>query len=516
MMSLPSSASCGVCCQLFNNELNRPHNLPCSHHFCAKCIDDLIAQDAMACPNCQKSFKVKSAGDLMVNHALIDCINSFLAVKRKPSKLGSKKNARYQERIDGLKEEVCKSNEEVMADLKHMKEDVERLMKGEEQFQTSLSTLRRYLSEDVLAHFQKLISKIDEHHQKSSNARLKLKDSLKDILKNEGKLVSARKVLDSASTLEDTSAVIDETEDINMDVRDWTDNLKEYVANEDNQLQERNKELKVSEKFHSKLMKLLISEPEEDAFHLIPITGVAASKMDLSSQVTAIGLWEMSIPVKILVEEGRVFALQEKDNTRKSAKITIENGELLLYSLQDEEEPVPNAYYVQYEDVLGLAISKSTVFLDLETKGLSVGRVSILLNDNGRHYDIHKHFTGGSGESYSGTPLQIANRGQLWERALFGYQISEVVSGDVADFSLEHNHVTPGNRGIVWNLNHSRTPPLFGIHMGPCALSYGGHMGNVEEGMDILSDALHWSKDIKEVKVSQCGLVLPTKGAVAS
>ncbi|XP_064119464.1 uncharacterized protein LOC135224415 isoform X2 [Macrobrachium nipponense] len=515
-MSVPNPAFCGVCCQLFNDDTRRPRNLPCSHHFCTECIDDLIAQDKKACYKCRKEFKARSAGDLMVNHALIDCMKSILSVKRKPGKLGSKMNSRYQERLDGFKQVVCKSNEEVMADLKRMKEDVERLMKGEEQLQEGLLALKHHLSEDISAHIQKLMSKIDERHQKSSNARLNLKDSLKDILKNEGKLVSARTVLDSASTLQDASAVIDETEEINMVVREWAENLKEYVVKEDNQLLERNKELKVSERFHSKLMKFLIHEPGEEAFHLIPITGVAASKMDLSSQVTAIGLWEMSIPVKILVEEGRVFALQEKDNTRRSAKITIEKGELLMYSLQDEDEPTPKAYYVQYEDVLGLAISKSTVFLDLETKGLSVGRVFILLTDSGRYYNIHKHFTGGSGESYSGTPLQMANRGQLWERAVCGYQISEVENGDVGDHCLESRYAIPSNNGAVWLLNNSRTPPLIGIHMGPFMPNYNIHLGNVEEGMDILSDAIHWSEDIKDVKISQCGLVLPIKSALAS
>ncbi|XP_066970494.1 uncharacterized protein [Macrobrachium rosenbergii] len=452
----------------------------------------------------------------MVNHALIDCISSILDVKRKPTKRESKMNARYQERIDGFKEEVCKSNEEVMADLKRTKEDIERLMKGEEHHQKSLSTLKRHLSEEVPAHTQKLISKIDEHLRKSNNARHKLKGSLKDVLKNEEKLVSARIVLDSASTFQDTSAVIDETEEINMIVREWTENIKEYVSKEDNQLQERNKELKVSERFHINLMKFLVHEPGEEAFHLTPITGVAASKMDLSSQVTAIGLWEMSTPVKILVEEGRVFALQEINNKRSSAKITIENGELLLYSLQDEDEPIPKAYYVQYEDVLSLAFSESKVFLDLETKGLSVGRVFILLTDYGRANSIQGHFTGGSGESYIGTPLQISNQGQLWERAVCGYKVSEAVSGNVATHALNKNNVLQSNNGVVWLLDASRTPPLIGIHTGPFMPTGNAQVGNVEGGgMAILSDAIHWSEDVKDVMVSQCGLVLPTKVALA-
>ncbi|XP_066970466.1 uncharacterized protein [Macrobrachium rosenbergii] len=275
-------------------------------------------------------------------------------------------------------------------------------------------------------------------------------------------------------------------------------------------------ELKASERFHSNLMKFLLHEPGEEAFHPIPITVAAASKMDLSSQVTAIGLWEMSTPVKILVEEGRVFALQEKNSKRRSAKITIENGELLLYSLQDEDEPIPKAYYVQYEDVLSLANSKSTVFLDLGTKGLSVGRVFILLTDKGRANNIHGHFTGGSGESYLGTPLQIGNKGQLWERAVFGYQVSEAVSGNVAAYSLKKNNVIQSNRGLVFLLNTSRTPPLIGIHTGPYMPNSGSHVGTVEEGMAILSGAIHWSEDVKDIIVSQCGLVLPTKVTLAS
>ncbi|XP_068241940.1 uncharacterized protein [Palaemon carinicauda] len=511
MMTSADPPSCGICSEVFNKEERCPRDLPCSHHLCTTCIRQLIAQDSNACPFCRESFEAKDEEQFMINQAFLDSSKIVIPSKKKPYKRCTKMSSAYQQRLIDFKEDVYNTNKEVMKDVRDIKNDIGRLLKGELELQNELHARKNYFSEDVFAQIQKILSKIEENHKKSVDVCLKLRKSLKDVGKNEEKLVSARGLLDSANTLQDASAVIDETEEISMVVSEWTHSIKEYISKEDCQLQERNKELQVLERYGKNLMKSLMYQPEEEACHLSPITGVSVSEMDLSSQVTALGLWEMRTPVKLLVEQGRVFALQVSNDKRRSARISIENGKLHLYSLQDEETPIPKAYYVEYEDVHNLARCPCTVFLDLKKKGLLVGRVHIVLDSNGKSCNMHLQFTGANGQSYSNTPLQVSNKGQLWEKVVCGYEMSEAVSGNTDHHSLTSNNGMQNESGAVWLLDHGRTPPLIGIHTGPFQPHSGSPLGFVEEDLSVLSDVVYWSDDMKDVMISQCGLVLPTK-----
>lgn len=503
-----------MCNSGFNEDSRCPRSLPCSHNLCTECIDYLITKNNRHCPFCGHEFKSTSSADFMINRALLECISSLPALRRQYSRQASKKSTAYQQRIADFKKDVCTANEVISSDLGELEKDVERIMRVEEDFQEGYNRQKSEFCHRVLDQIKEFQANMDGHFEASRTSSLRLQKLRQELKKREEKLASAKRTLDSASSLEEMASLMDKTEEVNTAVNGWAESAREDLLEKETQIQERKKALKASQKMQNSLTKALTSKPKEDVLHPVPITGASASKMDLSSQVTALGLWEMRSPVRRLVEQGRVYALQTDGNKRRSAKITIESNQLLLYSLQEEEKPIPKAYYVQYEDVRSLATSESTVFMDLTMKGGELGRVHILLNENGRYRSVHHHFTGGSGDSYVNMPLQIANRGQLWERVVLGYHMSEAVSDNVSRYCLARSSVVHSDKGAVWYLD-SGTPPVIGIHTGPFQPKGGTMYGNVVEGLSTISDAVYWCDDIKDIIVSKCGLVLTTYEPVA-
>lgn len=68
--------SCPVCRQLYNN----PKYLPCYHSYCERCIEKLIVQSKITCPECRQEAKVPPGGvkkfqsNFFVNRLMDDLI----------------------------------------------------------------------------------------------------------------------------------------------------------------------------------------------------------------------------------------------------------------------------------------------------------------------------------------------------------------------------------------------------------------------------------------------------------
>ncbi|XP_068241944.1 uncharacterized protein [Palaemon carinicauda] len=509
-MDTPNPTQCGLCNSGFNDDSRRPRCLPCSHNLCTECIEYLITKKNQHCPFCSNEFKSRSADDLMINRALLECINSLPALRRSYNRQPSKKSAAYQKRISDFKKDVRAANEVIASDLGELEKDLERLMRVEGEFRENFNRHKSDFNQEILGPIKGSLASMDGHFETSRTSSVRLLKLQQELKKREEKLDSAKRTLDSASTLEEMASLMDTAEEVNTSVSGWVESVRDDLLEEECQVHERKKALKASEKLQIGLKKVLTSKPKDETGFAVPITGASASKMDLSRQITALGLWEMRPPVKRLVERGRVFALQTEGGRRRSAKIALEDDTLVLYSLQDEERPIPKAYYVQYDDVRSLATPESTIFMDLNMKGTDLGRVHILLNEHGRYRALHHHFTGGTGGSYVNTPLQIANRGQLWERAVLGFQMPDAVSENLPRYSLVKSSVIQSDRGAVWYLD-SGTPHIIGIHTGPSQPKSGTMFGNVVQGLGALSDAIYWCEDIKDIVISQCGLVMRIK-----
>ncbi|XP_066970520.1 uncharacterized protein [Macrobrachium rosenbergii] len=299
-----------MCNSGFNDDSRCPRSLPCSHNLCTECIDYLITKNNRHCPFCGHEFKSTSSADFMINRALLECISSLPALRRQYSRQASKKSTAYQQRIADFKKDVCTANEVISSDLGELEKDVERIMRVEEDFQEGYNRQKSEFCHRVLDQIKEFQANMDGHFEASRTSSLRLQKLRQELKKREEKLASAKRTLDSASSLEEMASLMDKTEEVNTAVNGWAESAREDLLEKETQIQERKKALKASQKMQNSLTKALTSKPKEDVLHPVPITGASASKMDLSSQVTALGLWEMRFPEVSLVNRVEFTLLQ--------------------------------------------------------------------------------------------------------------------------------------------------------------------------------------------------------------
>ncbi|KAG0728482.1 Reticulocyte-binding protein 2 a [Chionoecetes opilio] len=59
---------CPVCLTAYDDKVQRPRNLPCGHTFCTLCVNGLIKQGQVACPNCRVVHAVPQAGQFPISY----------------------------------------------------------------------------------------------------------------------------------------------------------------------------------------------------------------------------------------------------------------------------------------------------------------------------------------------------------------------------------------------------------------------------------------------------------------
>ncbi|XP_069193457.1 uncharacterized protein [Procambarus clarkii] len=90
-------------------------------------------------------------------------------------------------------------------------------------------------------------------------------------------------------------------------------------------------------------------------------------------QLTVEDLRRMREPVKRLVEAGRVLAVQEDQDGRRSARITLQDGQLYLHPLLRQPTPA-HAHTLQESEVVGVPDPSCTLaFIDLGWAGQQEG-----------------------------------------------------------------------------------------------------------------------------------------------
>ncbi|XP_069193473.1 uncharacterized protein [Procambarus clarkii] len=133
-------------------------------------------------------------------------------------------------------------------------------------------------------------------------------------------------------------------------------------------------------------------------------------------QLTVEDLRRMREPVKRLVEVGRVLAVQEDQDGRRSARITLQDGQLFLHPLLRQPTPV-HSHTLQESEVGVLEPSCTLAFLDLGWAGSTRGRVTIQLTPD---TPLARQFvllcTGQRGHTYRNTKLlRVVNKGEPGE-----------------------------------------------------------------------------------------------------
>ncbi|XP_069182317.1 peptidyl-prolyl cis-trans isomerase-like [Procambarus clarkii] len=223
----------------------------------------------------------------------------------------------------------------------------------------------------------------------------------------------------------------------------------------------------------------------------------------------------MSEPVKRLVEAGRVLAVQEDQDGRRSARITLQDGQLFLHSLLRQPTPA-HAHTLQESEVVGVLEPSCTLaFLDLGWAGSTRGRVTIQLTPD---TPLARQFvllcTGQRGHTYRNTKLlQVWGKGEARECVVGGdYESNDGEGGAPLLPDLQGQYRGSGRAGAVW-ARYGQGGPWSAQFTITTRDRQDGHQwpdvfGDVVSGLDVVRAAVNHS-DIREVTVLDCGVVLP-------
>ncbi|XP_069193755.1 peptidyl-prolyl cis-trans isomerase-like [Procambarus clarkii] len=232
-------------------------------------------------------------------------------------------------------------------------------------------------------------------------------------------------------------------------------------------------------------------------------------------QLTVEDLRRMREPVKRLVEAGRVVAVQEDQDGRRSARITLQDGQLFLHPLLRQPTPA-HAHTLQESEVVGVLEPSCTLaFLDLGWAGSTRGRVTIRLTPD---TPLARQFvllcTGQRGHTYRNTKLlEVWDKGQPGECVGGGDYGSNDGKGGaplLSDLQGQYRRSDRAGAVLCWLAPGDPKSAQFTITTRDLQ---GGKQrvnvfGDVVSGLDVVRAAVNHS-NIREVTVVDCGVVLP-------
>ncbi|XP_069180681.1 tripartite motif-containing protein 59-like isoform X2 [Procambarus clarkii] len=525
---------CSVCFNNYDDTLLRPRTLPCGHTFCSQCIDNAIKNGQLNCPSCRAQHTATAATQFPINYGMEAFIRKLksmevVRVTTVPTKPNKAPTRGISKKLRSLVEE--------------QKSSISSLITSCEEVLSQLGEYQGQLGDWQTQHLQlqdRLYALVEQN--KSAMKLLELEDtSVVDMTTQgeEGKtqLQAMLGSLDTVNTAQEVFMTINEVDQCNMEVEDWLQKCQELFPD----VNTVHTSVKVQETIREALeMTTTETGATADPVHLGDSDSSIMTKVQEitgeipQKEITVEDLRRMSEPVKnlveagrvvavkSLVEDGRVVAVQEHKDGRRSARITLQDGQLYLHPLLRQPTPA-HAHTIQESDVVGVLDPSCTLaFLDLGWAGSTRGRVTIRLTPD---TPLARQFvllcTGQRGHTYRNTKLlMVVDKGRPGERVVGGdYEINDGHGGAPLLPDLRGQYRQSRQAGAVrsWSVMVSRWWPLgdptsaqFVIttrdrqagHQGP------GVFGDVVSGLDVVRAAVNHS-DITEVTVVDCGVVLP-------
>ncbi|XP_069193729.1 tripartite motif-containing protein 59-like [Procambarus clarkii] len=327
---------CSVCYNDYDDNQLRPRTLPCGHTFCSQCIDNAIENGQMTCPSCRAQHAATAATQFPISYA----VEAFVR-KLKNIQLTQKKTVPVKKKLHSLVQE--------------QKSSISSLITSCEEVLSQLGEYRGQLGDWKTHHLQlqdRLYALVEQN--KSAMKILELEDtSVVDMTTQgeEGKtqLQAMLGSLDTVNTPQEVYTTIGTADECSMKVEDWLKKCQELFPN----VRTVHTSVKVQETIREALeMTTTETGATADPVHLGPS---ASNIMDKVQEITGqipqkhliVGdLRRMREPVKRLVEAGRVLAVQKDQDGRRSARITLQDGQLYLHSLLRQPTPA-HAYTLQ-------------------------------------------------------------------------------------------------------------------------------------------------------------------------
>ncbi|XP_069176890.1 uncharacterized protein [Procambarus clarkii] len=506
---------CSVCFNNYDDNQLRPRTLPCGHTFCSQCIDNANKNGQLTCPSCRAEHAATAATRFPINYGMEALIRKLKGIKVVPEKTLPAKPIKAPAR--GISKKLHSMVEE-------QKSSISSLITSCEEVLSQLREYRGQLGDWKTCHLQlqdRLYALVEQN--KSAMKLLELEDtSVVDMTTQgeEGKtqLQAMLGSLDTGNTAQEVFMTINEVDQCNMEVENWLQKCQELFPD----VKTVHTSVKVQETIREALeMMTTETGATADPVHLGNSASSIMNKVQEitgeipQKQLTVEDLCRMSEPVKRLVEAGRVLAVQEDQDGRRSARITLQDGQLYLHPLLPQPTPA-HAHTLQESEVVGVLEPSCTLaFLDLGWAGSTRGRVTIRLTPD---TPLARQFvllcTGQRGHTYRNTKLlRVGVKGQRGEHVVGGdYESNDGKGGAPLLPDLQGRYRESGRAGAVCASGWPGSPRSTQFAITTRDLQGGRQwpdvFGDVVSGLDMVRAAVNHS-DITEVTVVDCGVVLP-------
>ncbi|XP_069158186.1 uncharacterized protein [Procambarus clarkii] len=424
--------------------------------------------------------------------------------------------------MDNKPEETVPAQKKLRTMVQEQKSSISSLITSCEEVLSQLGEYQGQLG-DWKTHHLKLQDRLYAlvEQNKSAMQLLELEDtSVVDMTTQgeEGKtqLQAMLGSLDTGNTLQEVDNTIDTADGCSIKVEDWRQKCQELFPN----VKTVHTSVKVQETIREALeMMTTETGATADPVHLGDSASSIMNKVQEiteqipQKQLTIEDLRRMREPVKRLVEAGRVAAVQEDQDGRRSAKITLQDGKLYLHPLP--RQPTPD-HTLQESEVVGVLEPSCTLaFLDLGWAGSTRGRVTIRLTPD---TPLARQFvllcTGQRGHTYRNTKLL-----QVWDKGLPGecvgggdYESNDGWGGAPLLPHLQGQYRGSGRAGAVRASGGPGGPKsaqfIITTRDRMDDLQWPNVIGEVVSGLNVVKAAVNHS-DIKQVTVVDCGVVLP-------
>ncbi|XP_069194019.1 uncharacterized protein [Procambarus clarkii] len=505
---------CSVCYNDYDDNQLRPRTLPCGHTFCSQCIDNAIKNGQLNCPSCRAEHAATAATLFPINYGMEALIRKLKGIEVVPGVTVPAKPIKTPAR--GI-------SKKLRSLVQEQKSIISSLITSCEEVLSQLGEYRGQLGDWKTCHLQlqdRLYALVEQN--KSTMKLLELEDtSVVDMTTQgeEGKtqLQAMLGSLNTVNTLQEVDTTIDTADECSMKVEDWLKKCQELFPD----VKTVHTSVKVQETIREALeMMTTVTGATADPVHLGDSASSIMNKVqeitgEIPQKQLTVGDLRLREPVKRLVEAGRVLAVQEDQDGRRSARITLQDGQLYLHSLLRQPTPA-HAHTLQESEVVGMLEPSCTLaFLDLGWAGSTRGRVTIRLTPDtplGRQFVLL--CTGQRGHTYRNTRLlEVWNKGHRGECVVGGdYESNDSCGGAPLLPHLQGQYRESGQAGAVW----ARYVPW-----GPRSAQFviitrddqGDHQysnvfGDVVSGLNVVKAAVNHS-NITQVTVVDCGVVLP-------
>ncbi|XP_069192283.1 uncharacterized protein [Procambarus clarkii] len=507
---------CSVCFNDYDDNQLRPRTLPCGHTFCSQCIDNAIKNGQLTCPSCRAEHAATAATQFPISYAVEALVRKLKNIQLTTEEVVPAKP--YEGPARGISKKLHSMVEE-------QKSFISILITSCEEVLSQLGEYRGQLGDWKTHHLQlqdRLYALVEQN--KSAMQLLELEDtSVVDMTTHgeEGKtqLQAMLGSLDTVNTAQEVFMTINEVDQCNMEVENWLRKCQELFPD----VKTVHTSVKVQETIKEALeMMTTETGATADSEHLGDSASSIMNKVQEitgeipQKQLTVEDLRRMvREPVKRLVEAGRVLAVQEDQDGRCSARITLQDGQLYLHPLLRQPTPT-HAHTLQESEVVGVLEPSCTLaFLDLRWAGSTRGRVTIRLTPD---TPLARQFvllcTGQRGHTYRNTKLlQVWDKGEPGECVRGGdYESNDGKGGAPLLPDLQGQYRESGRAGAVWAWWGPGDPTSAQFAITTRDLQDGRQwsdvLGDVVSGLDVVRAAVNHS-DIKEVTVVDCGVVLP-------